>query len=59
MDVGFRPRMSKDEVQKIIDERLSIILEKELQQVRSEAAGSEENSADSSQQKTESQKNRK
>ena len=59
MDVGFRPRMSKDEVQKIIDERLSIILEKELQQVRSETAGSEENSADSSQQKTESQKNRK
>ena len=51
--------MSKDEVQKIIDDRLSIILEKELQQVRSEAAGSEENSADSSQQKTESQKNRK
>lgn len=51
--------MSKDEVQKIIDDRLSIILEKELQQVRSETAGSEENSADSSQQKTESQKNRK
>lgn len=59
MDVGFRPRMSKDEVQKIIDDRLSIILEKELQQVRSETAGSEEYSADSSQQKTESQKNRK
>ena len=59
MDVGFRPRMSKDEVQKIIDDRLSIILEKELQQVRSETAGSEENSADSSQQKTESRKNRK
>ena len=51
--------MSKDEVQKIIDDRLSIILEKELQQVRSETAGSEENSADSSQQKTESRKNRK
>lgn len=51
--------MSKDEVQKIIDDRLSIILEKELQQVRSETAGSEEYSADSSQQKTESQKNRK
>lgn len=55
MDVGFRPRMSKDEVQKIIDDRLSLILEKELQQANLEAVVSEKENADSSQRKSVSQ----
>ena len=55
MDVGFRPRMSKDEVQKIIDDRLSLILEKELQQANLEVVVSEKENADSSQRKSVSQ----
>lgn len=55
MDVGFRPRMSKDEVQKIIDDRLSLILEKELQQANLGAVVSEKENADSSQRKSVSQ----
>lgn len=55
MDVGFRPRMSKDEVQKIIDDRLSLILEKELQQANLETVVSEKENADSSQRKSVSQ----
>ena len=55
MDVGFRPRMSKDEVQKIIDDRLSLILEKELQQANLETVVSEKENAYSSQRKSVSQ----
>ena len=55
MDVGFRPRMSKDEVQKIIDDRLSLILEKELQQANLETVVSEKENADSSRRKSVSQ----
>lgn len=47
--------MSKDEVQKIIDDRLSLILEKELQQANLETVVSEKENADSSQRKSVSQ----
>jgi hypothetical protein len=32
MNTVAKPRMSKEEIQKIIDSRLAVILEKELQQ---------------------------
>lgn len=32
MNTGPKPRMTKEEIQQIIDNRLAVILEKELQQ---------------------------
>ena len=32
MNSGAKPRMSKEDIQQIIDNRLAVILEKELQQ---------------------------
>ena len=32
MNTGAKPRMSKEDIQQIIDSRLAVILEKELQQ---------------------------
>lgn len=51
MDVRFKPRMSKEEVQQIIDSRLAILLEKELLQENVPLQNSGSGNVDSSQSK--------
>lgn len=53
MNTGAKPRMSKEDIQQIIDSRLAVILEKELQETG--ASPQESGSAASSASKTRKQ----